>query len=129
LNGEPGPEVCFEPVSPLRAGLRACCPRCGQGPLFQGFLTVRPSCPACGLDYAGVDSGDGPAAFIILILGIVVVGLALFVEVRYEPPYWVHAALWLPLILAGGLGFLRPLKAAMIAQAYRHGATQDVELQ
>ena len=128
MGGEPGPEFYFEPVSPFRAGLRACCPRCGQGPLFQGFLTVRPSCPSCGLDYSKVDSGDGPAVFIILILGFIVVGLALWLEIKYEPPYWVHAVLWVPLILGGGLGMLRPLKAAMIAQGYIHRATQDIEL-
>ena len=75
--------------------------RCGKGRLFQGFLTLRPRCEACGLDFAFADSGDGPAVFVILFAGFVVVGLALVVEFLYQPPFWLHALLWGPLILAG----------------------------
>ncbi len=89
---------------------------------------MRPGCPACGLDFARVDSGDGPAVFIILILGFVVVGLALWVEVRFEPPMWVHLLLWIPLILVGSFGLLRPFKAVLIALQYRNKASQDIEL-
>src|ERR1700681_2679050 len=85
--------------SPYAAGLSCRCPRCGKGKLFQGFIEVRPSCTACGLDYSFADAGDGPAVFVILIAGFVVVGAALIVEMLYEPPYWVHALLWGPLIL------------------------------
>ncbi len=77
-------------------------------------------CNACGLELASQDSGDGPAVFIILILGFVVVGLALWTEIAHEPPLWVHALLWPPLILGGSLGLLRPCKAAMIALQYRN---------
>lgn len=110
----------YPAVSPFVAGLRSRCPRCGEGALFQGFLTVRPACPVCGLDYTKVDSGDGPAVFITLIAGFIVVGLALWTEVRYEPPLWVHVLLWFPLILILSLGMLRPLKALLIALQYRH---------
>ena len=80
-------------------GLACRCPRCGKGKLYAGFLDLRPRCEACGLDYTFIDTGDGPAIFIIMIAGAVVVGCALIVEVKYQPPFWVHAALWLPLIL------------------------------
>jgi len=110
----------YPPVSPLGAGLRARCPRCGRGPLFKGFLTVRETCPNCGLDLARQDSGDGPAVFVILILGFVVVGLALWVELTFQPPLWLHALLWTPTILGGALLMLRPLKATLIALQYRH---------
>ncbi len=112
----------FPPLSPLKTGLACRCPRCGRGQLYVGFLTLAPSCRVCHLDYANADSGDGPAVFIILLLGAVVVALALIVEMRYEPPYWVHALLWPPLILGGALALLRPLKAFMIAQQYRNAA-------
>ena len=118
-------EPYYPPVSPFAAGLRCRCPRCGEGRLFQGFLTVRPACQSCGLDYAGVDSGDGPAVFIIMIAGFVVVGLALWTEVNFEPPLWVHVLLWFPLILVLSLGLLRPFKAVLIALQYRHKVTQD----
>jgi uncharacterized protein (DUF983 family) len=107
-------------VSPLKAGLSCRCPACGSGKLFRGFLEVADRCAVCGFDLSRQDSGDGPAVFVILILGFVVVGLALAVEMKFEPPLWVHAILWPPVILAGALLMLRPFKATMIALQYRH---------
>jgi len=106
------------------AGLRCACPRCGRGKLFRGFLTLPPRCEACGLDYGFADSGDGPAVFIMFIAGFIVVGAALVTEVLYHPPYWVHAVLWLPLILIVTLGLLRPMKGLMIALQYHHKAEE-----
>jgi uncharacterized protein (DUF983 family) len=104
----------------LSAGLRSRCPSCGQGPLFQGFLRVRERCPVCDADLSGQDSGDGPVAFIILIVGAIVVALALLTEVRYQPPVWVHLVLWLPLTVVLVLGLMRPFKATLIALQYKH---------
>lgn len=118
----------FGSVSPIKAGLACRCPRCGQGHLYKGFLTVADTCENCGLDLTKEDSGDGPAVFIILLLGFVVVGLALWVEVSFAPPLWLHAVLWGPLILGGSLAMLRPLKGVMIALQYHHkvhGHEQD----
>jgi uncharacterized protein (DUF983 family) len=109
----------------IRAGLSCACPRCGQGKLFQGFLTLRPRCEQCGLDYSFADAGDGPAVFIMFIAGFIVVGVALVTEIVYRPPYWVHAALWLPLILIVTLGPLRPMKGLMIALQYHHQAAES----
>ena len=111
-------------VSPLLAGLMCRCPGCGRGRLFHGFLHVAPHCEACGLDYAFIDSGDGPAVFVIFLAGFIVVGAALIVEVLYQPPFWVHAALWVPLILITTLGPLRPMKGLMIALQYHHKAAE-----
>jgi uncharacterized protein (DUF983 family) len=105
-------------------GLACRCPRCGQGKLYSGFLTLRPACDACGLDFAFIDAGDGPAIFIIMIAGFIVVGAALAVEIAYQPPFWVHAALWLPLILATTLLPLRSMKALLIALQYHHKAAE-----
>lgn len=107
------------------AGLYCRCPRCGRGKLFHGFVTLRPRCEACGLDYNFADSGDGPAVFIMFLAGFIVVGAALVTEVLYQPPYWVHAALWLPLILIVTLGPLRPMKGLMIALQYHHKAAES----
>jgi uncharacterized protein (DUF983 family) len=106
------------------AGLRCCCPGCGKGKLFRGFLTLPPRCEDCGLDYGFADAGDGPAVFIMFFAGLIVVGAALVTEVRYHPPYWVHAVLWLPLILIVTLGPLRPMKGLMIALQYYHKAEE-----
>src|SRR5665213_3090379 len=100
------------------------CPRCGKGKLYRGFINLRPRCEACGLDYAFIDSGDGPAIFIIMIAGAIVVASALIVEVKYQPPFWVHAMLWLPLILATTLLPLRSMKSLLIALQYHHKAAE-----
>jgi len=105
-------------------GLACRCPRCGKGKLYGGFLSLRPNCEACGLDYAFIDTGDGPAIFIIMIAGAIVVGAALIVEVKYQPPYWLHAVLWLPLILLVTLAPLRLLKGLLIALQYHHKAAE-----
>jgi len=102
-------------VSPVIAGLLARCPRCGRGPLFRNGLVLRESCSSCGLDYRFIDTGDGPAVFAILILGFVVMGLALIVEFRYEPPAWVHVVLWGVLTPLLAFFLLRFLKAILIA--------------
>ena len=108
----------------IHAGLWCRCPRCGEGKLFTGFLTLRPRCEVCGLDYGFADSGDGPAVFIMFLAGAIVVGAALVTEILFQPPYWVHAALWLPLILIVTLGPLRPMKGLMIALQYHHKAEE-----
>jgi uncharacterized protein (DUF983 family) len=108
--------------STLQAALKARCPRCGQGALFDGFLTVAPRCSACGLDYSKFDVGDGATVFVILIAGFLICAGALIVEVKYSPPYWVHAVIWLPLICIVVLGGLRLVKAALIALQYKHQA-------
>ena len=117
MSAEPGGQL---PVSLARAAFACRCPRCGQGRLFTGVLTVRPACPVCGLDFSGQEAADGPAVFVILLLGLIVVGLAAWVEIKFSPPLWVHIVLWTPLVIGGALLMLRPLKAALIALQYRH---------
>lgn len=108
--------------SPFRTGLACRCPRCGRGRLFAGFLTLRETCPICGLDYSKSDTGDGPAVLIILALGALVVPMALILEAQVGPPFWVHALIWPPLILGGAIGMLRPMKAVMVALQFHHKA-------
>ncbi len=110
------------PVSPLFSGLMCRCPRCGRGKLFRGFLGLPAHCEVCGLDYSFIDAGDGPAVFVIFFSGFVVVGSALIVEALYQPPFWLHAALWGPLILLTTLGPLRPMKGLLIALQYHNKA-------
>jgi uncharacterized protein (DUF983 family) len=110
--------------SPFAAGLLCRCPRCGVGPLFAGFLTVAPTCSHCDLDLAMADSGDGPAVFVIFIVGFVVVGFALILERLAEPPAWVHLVLEMPMILVGSFLLLRPFKATLIALQWANKAKQ-----
>ncbi len=111
-------------VSPFAAGLRGRCPRCGQGRLFKGFLSLQPRCESCGLDYAFADSGDGPAVFIMFIVGFIVCGLALWVEFTYEPPMWLHMVVWLSLTVILCLLLARPAKALMIALQFQNKAEE-----
>jgi uncharacterized protein (DUF983 family) len=98
------------------------CPRCGEGALYRNGLGLREKCSRCGLSYEGLGQGDGPAALVILVAGVAVLGAALSVEFAYQPPYWVHAALWIPLCLIVCLGGLRLIKSWLIAETFRHAA-------
>ncbi len=113
------------PVSPIAVGLACKCPCCGRGALYDGFLTVAERCAVCGTDLGKADSGDGPAFFIIFILGFIVVPLALLVEAQFAPPMWVHMAIWPIVILGGALALLRPMKGVLIALQYHHRASES----
>ncbi len=96
------------------------CPACGQGSLFKGFLTVQSRCGRCDVDLSRQDSGDRPVPFIIFLVGAIIVGLALYVEIRLAPPVWLHLVIWLPLTMILVLGLMRPAKALMIAAQYKN---------
>jgi uncharacterized protein (DUF983 family) len=113
-------EPFYPPVSLLAAALLCRCPRCGEGRLFDGLLSVAPNCTRCGLDLRAQDAGDGPAVFVVFFLGALTVLLAILVEILFAPPLWVHLVLWTPLVIGGAVLLLRPLKAGPIALQYRH---------
>jgi len=110
--------------TPLKVALGGACPRCGNPTLFGGIATFAPKCRACGLDYSDFNVGDGPAAFLILIIGALIVGLAMAVELSAEPPFWVHILLWLPLTTIAVIFSLRLAKGALLALEYRHRARE-----
>ena len=112
----------YPPVEPIAAGIKGCCPRCGQGRLFDGFLKVTPRCANCGLDNSFADSGDGPVVFVILIVGFIVLGAALWMEVNLNPPLWVHFLLWIPIAIVLSLALTRMLKGMLITLQYRNNA-------
>jgi uncharacterized protein (DUF983 family) len=114
----------YPPQPPVAAGLAGRCPRCGQGRMFSNFITIAPRCNVCGLDFAFADAGDGPAIFVMLLAGFVIVGFALFLEVTYEPPFWVYLVVFVPLTLIVCVGMLRPLKGVLVALQYRNKAEQ-----
>ncbi|HTJ01545.1 MAG TPA: DUF983 domain-containing protein [Methylovirgula sp.] len=110
--------------SPYVTGLLGRCPRCGRGKLFAGVLQLAPQCSACHLDYKFVDTGDGPAVFVTLFAGFLVLGAAMWTEIVYEPPYWVHLVIFLPLAVVVCIGLLRPAKGLLISLQYRNKAEQ-----
>ena len=113
-----------QPPSLVQTALAGRCPRCGQRTLFAGLIRFAPKCRACGLDFAAFNVGDGPAAFLILIVGALVTALAIVLKLTLAPPTWVHVLLWPPVILAAVLGSLRLSKAALLALEYRHSARE-----
>ncbi len=114
----------YPPVEPISAGIKGRCPRCGEGALFDGLSKVKAECTNCGLDYSFVDAGDGPVVFVLLIVGFIVVGGAFWMEVNYAPPMWLHALIWLPLLVILGLTLMRMLKGVLITLQYANKAKQ-----
>jgi uncharacterized protein (DUF983 family) len=110
--------------STILAGLAGRCPRCRRGGVFAGFLRIAPACKSCGLDFSFADAGDGPAVFVMLFGGFLVVGAALSIELLYEPPFWVYFVVFPPLTAIVCIGLLRPLKGLLIALQYRNKAEQ-----
>ncbi len=124
MTTEPG-HALFDRTM-IKQALACKCPKCGQGDLYKpGFLnlSLNPTCTACGFDLAKNDNGDGPAVFLIFILGFSLVPLALLVDHLFEPPLWFHAILWTIVALGLTLGMLKPLKAFVIALQLKHRAS------
>ena len=109
--------------SPVVSALAGDCPRCGARTLFKGWVRFADRCRGCGLDFSSFNVGDGPAAFLILIVGAIVVAGALFLDAAAEPPWWVHLV-WIPVAAALTIGGLRVSKAWLLGQEYRHRARE-----
>ena len=116
----PIPETSVRIASPWRAALLCRCPRCGEGRLYAGLLSVRDRCAVCGLDLRGADAGDGAAVGVIFVLSVLVIGAALWVDVAFRPPLWVHAVIWPIVMLPLAVVLMRPAKAALIWSQYRN---------
>lgn len=112
------------PTALVRAALQGQCPRCETAPLFDGWVKFAPRCRACGLDYGKFNVGDGPAAFLILIIGALVTALALTLQLSAHPPFWVHVILWVPITTLLVILCLRASKAALLILEYRHQARE-----
>jgi uncharacterized protein (DUF983 family) len=112
-------------ISPFVAGLKCRCPKCGEGAVFQGYLRFRRSCEACGADFTMEDAGDGPAVFVIFLVGAIVVPLGLVMEGLFAPPMWVHMMVLLPLTLGLCLALLPPFKATMFALQWNTKAREE----
>ena len=107
----------------LKAAIAGDCPRCGVRTLFDGWVRFAKRCRSCGLDFDSFNVGDGPAAFLIFIVGTIVVVAALVVDGAFSPPWWVHLV-WIPVTTALTIGGLRVSKAWLLAQEYRHRARE-----
>ena len=107
----------------LRGSLTGACPRCGAKTLFATWIGFADRCRSCGLEFSSFNVGDGPAAFLIFIVGTITVVGALVVDGAFSPPWWVHLV-WIPIAAALTIGGLRVSKAWLLAQEYRHRARE-----
>lgn len=125
MNDPVSPETEGQPGVAM-AALFGCCPRCHSRTLFAGVATFADRCRVCGLDYTRFNVGDGPAAFLTLIIGAIITGLAIWLELAAQPPFWVHVILWVPLTAAGVVAGLRACKAWLLQAEYRRSAGEAV---
>src|SRR5436190_6777360 len=114
----------YPPLPPIQTGIRGRCPRCGQGHMFKGFLTLQPRCNVCGLDYSFADPADGPAFFVMMTMAFPAVGFGMWIELAYEPPLWVHLVTTLPLLLLLCIPILRPIKGVLVASQFINKAEE-----
>ncbi len=111
-------------VSPFKAGVTCRCPTCGKGVIYDGLLTLRTNCDTCNFDLSKADPGDGPAVFVIFILGAIATILALIIDNFFAPPLWAMALIMSVVIFGGAIWLLRMMKALLIALQFRHGAQE-----
>ena len=114
----------YPPQSSLSTGRKGVGPRCGQGRLFSGYLKVADKCDRCSLSFHFSDAGDGAAWFVMLIAGTLAVCGVLFVELTWQPPYWVHALVAIPLAVILPLVMLRPIKGILLCRQYETSAQE-----
>lgn len=107
-----------------RAAAQGLCPACGAPGLFAGLIGFAPRCSRCGLDFGRFNVGDGPAAFLTLLVGAVVTVAAIAVELAVSPPFWVHLLLWVPLAAALVIVSLRVAKGLLLHLEFRNQARE-----
>ncbi|AMK23444.1 hypothetical protein K426_12545 [Sphingobium sp. TKS] len=110
--------------SPIETGLLGRCPRCGEGHIFRGFLTVRDHCEVCGLNYDFADPADGPAVFVQLFACVPGVVFIIMLEILARPGLWVHLAVGVPVLILTTILPLRPIKGWLIAAQYVNKAQE-----
>ena len=118
-----------EPSGFIAQAFAAQCPACHDESMFTGWIAFHDRCPACFFDYSEYNVGDGPAAFLTLIIGALVCAMALTLEFTFYPPFWLHIIIWPVVITVMVIALLRLSKAAMLIEehrkAFREGRLAD----
>jgi uncharacterized protein (DUF983 family) len=110
----------------FQRGIKGVCPRCGEGRLFAGYLRLAERCESCGLDYSFADPADGPAFFAMSIAAVPALAFALWLQLSFEPPIWIHIFTTVPLTLALCMALLRPLKGWLVCSQFLNKAEEGV---
>jgi len=112
--------------APMEAGLSGRCPECGEGRLFSRGLTFALGCVACGAEFASVeDAGDGPAVFVIFIVGILIVPIPVLLSLALGWPSWLLLMIFIPLITGVSIWLLRLMRGVMFAQGWAKHAREQ----
>ena len=112
----------------MMRGMMGRCPACGEGKLFRAFVKVADRCNVCGEDLHHHRADDFPAYLTIFLVGHLVVPIAMYVEIAYQPSYWLHTVLWAPMVIILSIGLLQPIKGAIIGLQWAqrmHGFDPD----
>lgn len=117
------------PTPLLISAAKGLCPQCGARTLFASIVGFADQCRMCGLNYRAFNVGDGPAAFLTMIVGALMLGLALALEFAAHPPLFVHLLLWPVLTVACVIGSLRVAKAMLLILEYRNKAREGILVQ
>jgi len=110
--------------SPFLAGARMRCPHCGEGPVFESYLRFAPGCSVCGADFTIADAGDGPAVFVMFVVGALVVPFAFILSFGLHAPDWLMLLASAALAIGLSLALLPRFKAILFALQWRHKASE-----
>lgn len=108
----------------LKSGWKGLCPRCGKGRMFASWLKVAQTCECCGLNYRFASPDDGPAFFSLCIVAFPLTFAVVWLQIAFEPPWWVHLVTSVPFMLIGCLLPLRPIKGWLVASQYMNRAVE-----
>ena len=109
----------------LWRGFRRTCPRCGDAPLFFGFLTAVDSCSACTQTLGNIRADDFPPYLTMVIVGHIVIPLILLSEKLYQPSISLQLGIWLPITGILTFWFLPRTKGLIIALMLHLGLRGD----
>jgi uncharacterized protein (DUF983 family) len=107
-----------------RCGWKGLCPRCGEGRMFRKWLKLADTCPTCRLNYNFAAPDDGPAFFSLCIIAFPLIFFVVWLQVSFDPPYWVHLATSFPLLALGCILPLQPIKGWLVASQYVNKAQE-----
>jgi uncharacterized protein (DUF983 family) len=105
-----------------KAAFFGLCPACGAKTMFVAPTKFAGHCRSCDLDFDSFNVGDGPAAFLTMGVGALIIMMALLLDTAIRPPFWVHAVIWVPVTVVMVIGALRFVKGALLASEYRNRA-------
>lgn len=117
-------------LTAMKRGFLGRCPNCGEGKLFRAFVKPVDRCESCGEELHHHRADDLPAYLVVVIVGHIVLGGFLAVEITSNWPMWQHLTVWAPLTIILAIALLQPVKGAVIGlqwALYMHGFGGEID--